>query len=62
MNYNLHDADPELWAWVKSMAHLSGTSINTFILNTLTILMNTQIKEQIEEFKKQGEKTDTSNP
>lgn len=35
MSYLIHDADPELWAWVKGRAHVAGVTINDFVLSIL---------------------------
>jgi hypothetical protein len=35
MQYRIHDAPTDLWAWVKSEAHLSGMTLNDFVLYIL---------------------------
>jgi len=62
MSYTLHGASPELWAWVKSRAHLAGLTINKWILITLLEEQNRQRKEDIEFKFIPSRKKESSNP
>jgi NRPS condensation-like uncharacterized protein len=42
MQYRLHDAQPELWGWVKARAHVTGLTINDYILRVLHQYKTTQ--------------------
>ena len=41
MKYQLHDADKELWSWVKARAYMAGLSINDYILGILSVEKHT---------------------
>ena len=46
MKYQLHDAEKELWGWVKARAYTAGLTINNYILS---ILVEAKREEEIEE-------------
>lgn len=46
MKYQLHDAEKELWGWVKARAYTAGLTINNYILS---ILVEAKREEEIAE-------------
>ena len=42
MKYQLHDAPPDLWSWVKARAYMERLTINQYIIGLLTIAKDQQ--------------------
>lgn len=51
MKYQLHDADPKLWAWVKARAYLAELSINDYIISILLVVKRDQEIEAVDKHK-----------
>lgn len=59
MQYRLHDADKELWSWVKARAYLADLTVNDYIL---AILKEVKHKDDLDKADANKYKTSTLRP